>query len=177
MQYICIHILYRGAHTKNGDFMDVLYILLFALVILLQIVIILGSLGRKKPVILMREGVFATENMKKRRVSAADIMAAARKKGYFNIADIDTAVLESDGSISILPAAQKRRLEPKDFNFSPVREGMGYPVYQNGVFLFDNLKSVGFTEQKLAEFLRERGYELRDTELIVINENGRVSVF
>ena len=157
--------------------MDLLYVLLFAVVIVLQIVIIMGAARKQKPVILMREGVFAAENMQKRHISAADIMAAARKCGYFNIADVDTAVLESDGSISILPAAQKRRLEPKDFNFSPVREGMGYPVYQNGVFLGDNLRAVGFSEQKLRDFMNARGYDLQTTALIVINENGRVSVF
>ena len=157
--------------------MDILYVLLLIIIIVLQIVIIVGVPGRKNPVILMREGVFAAKNMQRSKTSTADIMAAARKSGYFNIADIDTAVLECDGSISILPSAQKRRLEPKDFNFSPVREGMGYPVYQNGVFLTDNLRTVGFSEQKLRDFINARGYDLNNTELIVINENGRVSVF
>ena len=157
--------------------MNALYILLLIIILLLQIVIIAGRLRLTKPTVLMREGVFAPQNMKKRRVTAADIMSAARKQGYFNLGDIDTAVLEADGTISVLPAARKRRLEPKDFNFAPVREGMGYPVYQNGVFLYDNLRAVGFDEKKLLDFLTERGYELKDAQLIVVTESGRVSVF
>ena len=157
--------------------MDILYNALLLTLIVLQIVVICALLHRRKPQILMREGRFSHSNMKKCRVTADDIMAAARKKGYFNIGDIDTAVLESDGSISVLPAATKRRLETKDFNIAPVRAGMTEVVYQNGRLDYSRLASLGFTEQKLAEFLQRRGYDIAQVALIVISESGRVDVF
>ncbi|MBR3149184.1 MAG: DUF421 domain-containing protein [Eubacterium sp.] len=157
--------------------MEFLYAALLVFVIILQIVILLNGRGRKSEVFLMHEGRFLTENMKKHRVSYSDLAAAARGEGYFNIADIDTAVLERDGSISLLPQAKKRRLNPKDFNFAPVREGAGYIVYQNKTLSDEGLRAVGLSEGKLRDFLASRGYTLDETELIVVSESGRVTVF
>ena len=157
--------------------MDILYAVLLIFVILLQMVILMKDSGFNKPFVLMSEGRLNGKNMKKCRVTTSDLIAAARLGGYFNLADIDTAIMEKNGKISLLPAAQKRRLEPKDFNFSPVRDGVGYPVYQNGRLCEDYLRAVGFTEQSLSSFLDERGYTLSAVELIIVNENGRVCVF
>ena len=157
--------------------MDTLYILLFTATIALQLVILFELLRKRTPQILMREGAFIYDNMKKSKVTEFDIMAAARKNGYFNIADVDTAVLERDGSITVMPKAHKRQLDPKDFNFAPVREGMSYAVYHNGSLDYARLASLGFTEQKLAEFLAQRGYRINDLSLIVVSESGRVEVF
>ncbi len=157
--------------------MDVLYVLLLCAVIVLQTVMIALMCRRRKPQILMREGAFVYDNLKKSRLTEFDIMAAARRRGYFNIADVDTAVLEKDGSISILPKAIKRPLEPRDFNFAPVREGMSYVVYQGGRLDYARLASLGFTEKTLADFLSQRGYRIADLNIIVISESGRIEVF
>ena len=157
--------------------MDLLYLLLLIVVIVLQIVLLFGKRRIKSPVILMREGRLSDENMKSCSVTADDIMAAARKAGYFSLGDIDTAVLETDGEISLLPTPQKRRLTPKDFNFAPLREGISAIVCENGEVNHENLKKIGFTEQKLTAFLTERGYTLSDARLIVVSESGRVCVF
>ena len=157
--------------------MDILYILLFVVVIFLQAVIVLKNRHFKSPVILMREGKLSAENMKSCRISSDDIAAAARRAGYFSLGDIDTAILEKNGEISLLPTPQKRRLNPKDFNFAPLREGISLTVFENGRLNSDNLKKIGFTEQKLNDFLTERGYRLNDARLIIISESGRVCVF
>ena len=165
------------AHNKNGDFMDLLYLLLLIVVIALQLVIIMGGKRFDCPRVLMHEGVFNTKNIRRCRVTVQDIIEAARLKGYFNLADIDTAVMEKNGQISFLPTAQKRPLSPKDFNFSPVSEGLSYVVYQNSKLDLKRLEKLGFTEEKLRDFLQSRGYSESDISLIIISESGRVSVF
>ena len=157
--------------------MEYLCFLLLIVIIVLQLVIICGGCRRKKPVLLMCEGRLLLENMKKHSVTADDLMSAARKAGYFNLADIDTAVLERDGAISLLPSPSKRRLTPRDFNFNPVREGLALAVYQDGSLSRENLRAVGFTEEKLARFLAERGYSLESAKLIIVSEDGRVKVY
>ena len=156
--------------------MDILYVLLFSTVIILQAVIIFLLCRRRKPQILMREGAFVYDNLKKSRLTEFDVMAAARRCGYFNIADVDTAVLEKDGGISILPKAIKRPLEPKDFNFAPVREGMSYVVYHGGRLDYARLASLGFTEKTLDGFLSQHGYRLENVNLVIVSESGRIEV-
>ena len=156
--------------------MEKIYVLLSAIIIILQIVMLLDRLPRKTA-LLMSEGRLLTDNMKRCGVSLGDIMSAARRQGYFNIADIDTAFLERNGEISLLPVPAKRCLNPRDFNFAPVREGMAYVVFENGRFNEENLRKVSFTRRTLTDFLIERGYETDKLQLITVSESGRVDVF
>ena len=157
--------------------MDLLYAVLLIIVIALQIVILFRNRTFKSAYILMSEGKFNFKNMKKCGVSPADIVSAARLGGYFSLGDIDTAIMEKNGKISLLPTPQKRPLTPRDFNFSPLREGVGYIAFENGRFDFDNLKRAGMTQQKLGDFLTRQGYNLGEISLIIVSESGRISVF
>ena len=125
----------------------------------------------------MREGRIDYNALNRCSLSVDELMSHARKRGYFNLADIDCAVLETDGSVSVLPRPQKRGLNPKDFNFAPIREGISYAVFENGVLYPDRLNCVGFTEKRLADFLNEHNYNIADLSLITVNEAGRVDVF
>ncbi len=174
--YRCGYIIYTVI------FMEYVQIVLQTVMILLLIFGVLSGTLRtayhaKEPTVLMSEGKIQFNALQKSRVSVQDLMREARKAGWFNLADVDTAVLETDGSISFLPAARKRSLSAKDFNFAPLREGVAYMVYQNGKMMPKNLQKTGFTEQKLRAFLQEKGYAPETVKLVLINESGRVAVF
>ena len=64
-------------------------------------------------------------------------------KGYFNLADIEFAVLETNGRLSILPRSDKRPLTPEDMNLHPPEEGLCANVIIDGVVMERHLKSIG----------------------------------
>ena len=105
------------------------------------------------------------------------LMSRARKAGYFNLGDIDTAILETDGEISFLPTAMKRNLNPKDFNFAPAREGICKTVIENGAINEKNLKASGITKDELEKLLGEKGKNEKNILLATVNEAGRVVFF
>lgn len=130
-----------------------------------------------EPIVIIREGKIYKEALKKAKIETDDLMAAARSDGYFNLADIDCAIMETSGKISFLPMPMKRPLNAKDFNFAPIREGLCYTVISDGRIIGENLRKAEFTENKLLSFLEERGYEVENILIATINEAGRVDVF
>ena len=61
-----------------------------------------GKLLQGEPVLLCHKGIIAMENLKKQEISLHELEAAIREHGIENIKDVDLAVLEVDGNISVL---------------------------------------------------------------------------
>ena len=82
-----------------------------------------------------------------------------RQEGYFNLDDIQTAVYEYNGKLSILPVSTKRPLNPEDIALSPETEHIGTEVIMDGRVIGDNLKRKGLNETWLQKELKEQGYK------------------
>ena len=159
--------------------MEIICILNLALSIAI-IVILLEKFrkeGIKKPLILMENTKINEENMKTAKIDVEELMSFARLSGYFNIGDIDTAVLETNGEISFLPNPSRRRLNPKDFNFSPIREGLSRIVIYKGRIVEDNLVLSGIKKEELEKLIDRRGSKLGEIFLATANEAGRIDFY
>lgn len=132
---------------------------------------------KRSPVTVMERGRLNTKAMRETGLDYEGLMALARQKGVFNIGDIDVAVYEADGSLSILPKPMRRQLNPKDFNFSPVREGMALPVVENGLLLEENIEAAGVKTAEVIRVLEQRGRRIEGIALATINDEGRIDVF
>ena len=73
----------------------------------------------------------------------SDFLTQCRNQGYFDLSQIQTAVFESNGSISILPVETNRPLEPSDMNISPVQQEIFINVILDGNINEENLKKAG----------------------------------
>ena len=71
------------------------------------------------PTIIFDNGKFYPENMKKAKLELSEFMVMCRQEGYFNINDIQTAVFEYNGKLTILPQSTKRPVTPEDMNLTP----------------------------------------------------------
>lgn len=129
------------------------------------------------PIVLMHRGEVIRDSLKKAKIEVNDLLTAARLAGYFNLADVDTAIMEETGDISFLPMPQKRPLNPKDFNFAPVRNGICTPVILDGEIVRANLQRANITEYKLKKILTQRQQEAEKILLATIDEAGNLDVF
>ena len=129
------------------------------------------------PIILIYKGKIIKKNLKKARIDLNDLLATARVSGYFNIADIEYAVMETKGSISFMPVALKRPLNPKDFNFAPENEGLTVNVIIDGKIIEDDLKDAGITRKDLIRRVKQQGKDVKDIFLGIIDSNGVLTLF
>lgn len=130
-----------------------------------------------KPIIIIERGKISKEGMRKARIEIDDLLTSARVNGYFNLSDIDYAIMETTGKISFQPVAQKRELNPKDFNFAPEREGLYINVIMDGYVIEDNLSVAGITKKELENMLKAKGDKLENIFLGTVDINKQLTTY
>ena len=95
------------------------------------------------PTILMDHGKLYYENLKKAKLDLSEFMVMCRQQGYFDLTNIQTAVFEYNGKLTILPVSSQRPATPNDLNLSPQQELLFTELIMDGRILEDNLKRMG----------------------------------
>jgi uncharacterized membrane protein YcaP (DUF421 family) len=130
------------------------------------------------PTILMNNGKLYRENMKKAKLDLSEFMVMCRQQGYFNLNDIQTAVFEFNGKVSILPLSCKRPVNPEDLNISTASEYIQTELIMDGRVLDENLKRKGLDEKWLQKQLAAQGYKKpQEVYLALCDENNQLTVF
>lgn len=130
------------------------------------------------PTIIMNNGKIYRENMKKAKLDLSEFMVMCRQQGYFNLKDIQTAVFEFNGKLSILPISTKRPSTPEDLNLSPTPEYIQTEVIMDGRILDENLKRRGLDQRWLQKQLTAQGYKKpQDVFLALCDENNQLTAF
>ena len=111
------------------------------------------------PTIIMNDGKLYRENMKKAKLELSEFLLLCRQEGYFNLNDIQTAVFEYNGKLSILSVSTKRPLNPEDMELNPKPEHIGTEIIMDGRVMGDNLKRKGLNDDWLQKELKKQGYK------------------
>ncbi|MBQ6336058.1 MAG: DUF421 domain-containing protein [Ruminococcus sp.] len=111
------------------------------------------------PTIIMNDGKLYRENMKKAKLELSEFLLLCRQDGYFDLNDIQSAVFEYNGKLSILPKSTKRPLNPEDMKFDPKPEHIGTEIIMDGRVMDDNLKRKGLDDDWLKKKLKKQGYK------------------
>lgn len=111
------------------------------------------------PTIVMNDGKLYRQNMKKAKLELSEFLLLCRQEGYFNLNDIQTAVFEYNGKLSILPVSTKRPLNPEDMELNPKPEHIGTEIIMDGRVMGDNLKRKGLNDDWLQKELKKQGYK------------------
>ena len=120
-----------------------------------------------RPLILYDNGKLYRECMKKAKLDLNEFLTECRNNGYFNLSEIQTAILETNGKISILPAASSRPVPPADMNLSPAQEKLPVNLIIDGSVLADNLKAIGKNEKWLQNQLHAQVDEIAHVLFLV----------
>lgn len=130
------------------------------------------------PTILMNNGKLYRENLKKAKLDLSEFMLLCREQGYFNLNDIQTAVFEHNGKLSVLPVSTKRPATPEDMNLQPQMEYIQTEVIMDGRILDGNLKRMGLDSKWLEKQLKGQGYSnAKEIFLGLCDENHKLSLF
>lgn len=130
------------------------------------------------PVVLMRGEIIYRKNLKRSRIDVNDLLMASRAKGYFNLADVELALLEHNGTISFLPKETKRPVSPEDLSINPDQQNLGYEVIMDGKIMYDNLKKSGRDERWLeAELKRQKILNVSDVFVGIFDNKNSLSVW
>jgi len=130
------------------------------------------------PTIILNDGKLFRENMKKAKLELSEFMLLCRQDGYFNLNDIQTAIFEYNGKLSILPISTKRPLNPEDIELNPKPEHIGTEIILDGRVMDDNLKRKGLSDEWLTKELHKQGYQnAKEIFLGVCYDDNQLTLF
>ena len=131
-----------------------------------------------KPVILFDNGKLYRKNFKKAKLDINEFLTRCRNSGYFDLNNIQTAILETNGKISFLPKAMQRPATPQDLKLNPTQEKLVTNVIIDGSILYENLRSTGNDESWLKKQLKQQGVsKVTDIFLATCDSNNSLSVY
>ena len=130
------------------------------------------------PTIIMDNGKIYRKNMKKAKLELSEFMVMCRQEGYFNINDIQTAIFEYNGHLTILPSSAKRALTPADMQLKVEKETICTEVIMDGEILHENLKCLGLNIEWLEKELQNQHYHNhKEVYLAICDYNKKLSIF
>jgi uncharacterized membrane protein YcaP (DUF421 family) len=127
--------------------------------------------------ILIQNGEIIMENLKKEKININDFLEELRLKGAFNIADVEFAILETNGEVSVQLKSQKRPLTPGDMNISTQYEGLSANLIIDGRIMKANLRLVNLDEKWLTNELSKRNIpSVKDVLLASLDTEGELYI-
>lgn len=130
------------------------------------------------PTIIMNGGKIYRKNLKKAKIDLTEFMVMCRQEGYFNLADIQTAIFEYNGRLTVLPVSTKRPLNPEDINLTPQSEYISTEVIMDGRVLDENLKRMGLDSKWLEKQIKEQGYKnAKEILLGICDQNKQLTLY
>lgn len=115
-----------------------------------------------KSIVLMDKGKLFYDNFKTAKIDLNEFLSLCRINGFFNIDDIETAMLEQNGMLSFLPRSVSRPVSPKDLTLMPEIDRPFFCIISDGEILCENLKQSGLTEKALDLELKSQKLEIGD---------------
>lgn len=131
-----------------------------------------------KAILLYLHGELYKQNLKKAKMDVDEFLVECRINGYFDLSQIEAAILEPNGKISILPVTKNRPVTPDDLNIAPEQEEMFANVIVDGQILQYNLEHVGMDQSWLEQQLALRNIkDVKDVFLAICNRQGVCHIY
>lgn len=129
-----------------------------------------------KPVILIDNGAISQENLRKTRVTLDELLGHLRQKDVLDIRQVQYAILETDGTLSVFPYPKYVPASAKDAGIKAKDQFLPITLIQDGQLLEENLRKSGKDEAWLEKELARHGAR-RDTTLYMTLDNSGAVVW
>ncbi|HYH02882.1 MAG TPA: DUF421 domain-containing protein [Bacillota bacterium] len=130
-----------------------------------------------KPSILIANGKVLQDELRSNRLNLPFLLSLLRAQGYNKVSDVEFAILEPTGSLSVIPRSQARPVQPQDLKINTDYEGLALPLIIDGEIQYNNLKYAQLTVDWLQRELRKAGAgHPREVFLAELSSNGELFV-
>lgn len=130
------------------------------------------------PVVLIENGKISKEQLKKVKIDINDLLQDARENGYFNLAEIEYAIMEVSGKVSFLPKSKYREVTCNDMKLKKDYSGLVANLVMDGKIMSEHLKVIGHDEKWLIDRLKKEGYEkINDLFLVLCDSKERLTIY
>lgn len=126
-----------------------------------------------KPSLLIFRGKIDEKTLKKERFTINELEERLRDNNIFNIGDVEYAILETSGQVTVIPKPDKRPTIPQDFNIEPKYEGIPYDLVVEGKVMYKNLEKLGKNYTWLKKQTEKFGIKPEDALIVTIDGDDK----
>ncbi len=127
-----------------------------------------------KPTILVENGIIQEDNLKKQRYTIEELLEQLRVAGFANLQDVDYAILETSGQVSVIPKVEKTNVTLSDLQLPKEREGLPRVIIVDGKVNEQNLKVLGKDQKWLENLLKKHSLVVENILLLLMTENEKI---
>ena len=157
-------------------------VIVFGIVAYLVSILTLKNLKLRKffigdPTVIIEDGKILYKNLKRTKFDINDLLEECRINGYFDISEIDYALMEANGKISFLPKTDYQQPTNKDLNIKKQKTGLCANLIIDGQIIHESLRIMHKDEAWLKHEIKIKGYALEDIILATLDLEETFKVY
>lgn len=133
----------------------------------------LRSLMQGHSVIVIRNGEIQMKELKKLRMTVGDLISALRQKDVFDVSQVDYAVFETNGQISILLKPEYRNATACDMKIPVKNSGMPFAIICDGKIIEETVSQSGIDIKKIEKAIKKSKIPVNEIILMTICPDGK----
>ena len=124
---------------------------------------------------LIYRGKIDEKALKKEKITINELQERLRQNNIFSIGDVEYAILETSGQISVIQKPEKRTTIPEDFHILPDYEGIPYDLIIDGKVMYENIQAIGRDERWLKREVEK--FKIKPEEALIVTYDGKGQIF
>ena len=129
-----------------------------------------------KPVVIIKDGRIIQENMQELRMSVEDLFEQLRQKDVFVLSDVTYAIVETNGTLSVVKKAAVDYLRPSDMGVKVKDEGLEVVVVSDGDLSVGSMHLCGKNEEWIYSILKSEAVPLPEVFILTVNTAGHYTL-
>lgn len=128
-----------------------------------------------KPVIIINPNGIDYVSLKKLNITIDDLFESLRTAGYFNLAEVEYAIMETNGDVSVMPKSNFAPACKGDFGIEPEPGALPLPIISDGKFMDDNLKICSHNKEFFLKLLKKQNVKsIKSILLLTITKEKEI---
>ena len=126
-----------------------------------------------EPTVLIQKGKIMEDRLKKQRYTIDGLLEELRSNGIFSLEEVEYAILETSGQISIIKKPEKSPTIKEDFNIKAQYIGYPRPLIIDGAFIDKNLEIMGISQKDVEKYLKQKNTKYEEVFILMSDENNQ----
>ncbi len=129
-----------------------------------------------RPSTIIKNGNICKKSLTDSRISFDELFTQLRQQGYDDISQIEYAILEQNGNITVIPKSKYKPLTPNDLGIEVKESGLFHIIIECGKINNNGLEQIGYSQKKLNKILSALGYTPSEVYLMMINDAHEIRI-
>lgn len=130
------------------------------------------NLLQGRPIFIIRQGKLDQKKLKQLRLTMDDVVDALRQKDIFDISQVEDAVIETNGSISVLPKAEYQPITASDISLAVKEKGMPVAIVIDGKTVNEYFNEYKLKDSEIELVLQTVNRDVEKIMLLTIDDDG-----